>query len=138
VLAEVEPGVFSVEVECGSGTYVRSLAADLGTALGGGAHLRNLRRTVVGSFDATRDGVEPASPAFGNTAMLSPAEAMRDYPSLALTEAELTEIRHGRQIPTTLDAPVIGLHDENADLVGVAAATEGRLRPFTVFARTTD
>ena len=43
-------GVFRMTVECSSGTYVRSLAADLGAALGGGAHLRNLRRTAVGPF----------------------------------------------------------------------------------------
>jgi tRNA pseudouridine55 synthase len=137
VMAEVEPGVFSIEVECGSGTYVRSLAADLGTALGGGAHLRNLRRPVVGSFDATRDGVTPDDPRFGTAPMLSPAHALRDYPSLVLSEDELTEVRHGRQIPTTLTAPVVGLHDDNQELVGVAGASEGRLRPFTVFARTT-
>lgn len=45
-----EPLVFEVEVECSSGTYIRTLAADLGHALGGGAHLRNLRRTSVGPF----------------------------------------------------------------------------------------
>ena len=45
-----EPGVFRIEVDCSSGTYVRVLAADLGAALGGGAHLRNLRRTGIGSF----------------------------------------------------------------------------------------
>jgi tRNA pseudouridine55 synthase len=45
------PGsVLAIDVECGSGTYVRSLAADLGSLLGGGAHLRNLRRVAVGSF----------------------------------------------------------------------------------------
>lgn len=42
--------VLSIDVECSSGTYVRTLAADLGTALGGGAHLRNLRRLAVGNF----------------------------------------------------------------------------------------
>lgn len=47
---EGEPHVFTVEVSCSSGTYIRTLAADLGHALGGGAHLRNLRRTAVGSF----------------------------------------------------------------------------------------
>jgi tRNA pseudouridine55 synthase len=46
----VEPGVLPIEVECSSGTFVRTLAADLGTALGGGAHLRNLRRTRVGAL----------------------------------------------------------------------------------------
>ena len=42
--------VYEMAVECSSGTYVRTLAADLGAALGGGAHLRNLRRTAVGPF----------------------------------------------------------------------------------------
>ncbi len=42
--------VLSIDVECSSGTYVRSLAADLGTLLGGGAHLRRLRREAVGEF----------------------------------------------------------------------------------------
>ncbi len=46
--ATAEPGVYDVAVECSSGTYVRSLADDLGAALGGGAHLRRLRRTAVG------------------------------------------------------------------------------------------
>ena len=48
VVGFAEPGVLSVEVDCSSGTYVRTLAADLGRALGGGAHLRNLRRTAIG------------------------------------------------------------------------------------------
>jgi tRNA pseudouridine55 synthase len=75
------PGVFRLDVRCSSGTYVRALAADLGTALGGGAHLANLRRTAIGSFtfaDATpldRLGAEH---------VLSPAEAMRDYAALTV------------------------------------------------------
>ncbi|QXC62585.1 tRNA pseudouridine(55) synthase TruB [Aquihabitans sp. G128] len=53
---EVLPGpegddlVFTLAVSCSSGTYIRTLAADIGTALGGGAHLRTLRRTSVGPF----------------------------------------------------------------------------------------
>lgn len=47
---EGAPGVFTMAVAASSGTYVRTLAADIGTALGGGAHLRALRRTSVGSF----------------------------------------------------------------------------------------
>ncbi len=46
----VAPNVFAATVDCSTGTYIRSLAADLGTALGGGAHLRNLRRLSVGPF----------------------------------------------------------------------------------------
>jgi len=45
------PGILRAEVECSAGTYVRSLAADLGTALGGGAHLTSLRRVAVGPWE---------------------------------------------------------------------------------------
>lgn len=48
IVGQPEPGVLRIEVDCSGGTYVRTLAADLGRALGGGAHLRNLRRTAVG------------------------------------------------------------------------------------------
>jgi tRNA pseudouridine55 synthase len=75
VLPGLTPGVFRIDVECSSGTYVRVLAADLGTALGGGAHLRNLRRTRIGSFtvDDARlvDELTPA-------VVLTPAQALRD------------------------------------------------------------
>jgi tRNA pseudouridine55 synthase len=63
-----EAGVWQIEVECSAGTYVRSLAADLGTLLGGGAHLRRLRRTAVGDFT-----IEEAGPP--DSAELLPIEA---------------------------------------------------------------
>lgn len=47
-----------LRVTCGKGTYIRSLARDLGTALGSGAHLTSLRRTKVGPFDV-KDGLVP-------------------------------------------------------------------------------
>jgi tRNA pseudouridine55 synthase len=67
---EVGPGVVAVAVDCSSGTYVRTLAADLGAALGGGAHLRALRRTAVGPFDAS--GAAPVDEA----ALLPPVDAV--------------------------------------------------------------
>jgi tRNA pseudouridine55 synthase len=70
----VAPGVYPVEVVCSSGTYVRSLAADLGAALGGGAHLRALRRLAVGAFT-----IDEAVPLAGldPERLLRPAEALR-------------------------------------------------------------
>ena len=53
-----DPLVYRAFVDCSSGTYVRVLAADLGHALGGGAHLRKLRRTSVGAFTSP---MRPAS-----------------------------------------------------------------------------
>lgn len=47
---QLDDGVFGLTVECGSGTYIRTLGADIGTALGGGASLVSLRRTAVGPF----------------------------------------------------------------------------------------
>ena len=74
-----DPLVYRIEVECSSGTYIRSLAADLGTHLGGGAHLRNLRRTAIGSF--TVDAAHTID-TVSDEHVLPPATALRDYPSV--------------------------------------------------------
>ncbi len=73
----VEPGVYPIEVTCSAGTYVRSLAADLGAALGGGAHLRALRRLAVGPFT-----IEEAVPLeqLAPERLLPPDEALRGRP----------------------------------------------------------
>lgn len=80
-----DPLVYRVEVECSSGTYIRSLAADVGASLGGGGHLRNLRRTAIGSFTLTEARTIDA---IDDGALLPPADALRDYPSVVAT-AEL-------------------------------------------------
>ena len=79
--ADTDAGVYRIEVNCSSGTYIRSLAADIGSALGGGGHLRALRRTAIGSFS-----VDEARPV-GAPSLLSMAEALRDYPSVSIDEA---------------------------------------------------
>jgi tRNA pseudouridine55 synthase len=83
------PGVLRITVTCSSGTYVRVLAADLGRLLGGGAHLRNLRRTAVGSFTE-----EEATP-LGALALLVPSDALRDYPSVAVDDVTAAAVSHG-------------------------------------------
>jgi tRNA pseudouridine55 synthase len=89
----VAPGVFPVAVTCSSGTYVRSLAADLGAALGGGAHLRRLRRIAVGPF-----GSEEAVPleALSPEGLLPPVEALRGRPQAVVDEDMAALVRHGR------------------------------------------
>jgi len=88
----VEPGAFPIEVTCSSGTYVRSLAADLGTALGGGAHLRDLRRTAIGSFHETEAvPVEALDP----ERLLSPASALRDLESVTIPAGLVPVVGHG-------------------------------------------
>ena len=84
------PGVFTAVVECSSGTYVRTLAADLGTALGGGAHLRNLRRTAIGSFTVDQAGTVE------DPVVLTPAEALRDYPAVTVDDEFARLVANGR------------------------------------------
>ena len=88
-----EPGVLALRARCSSGTYVRTLAADLGRLLGGGAHLRNLRRTAIGSF-----GEADARPV-DEAVLLSPAEALRDYASVTVDAAGADRVQHGGLLP---------------------------------------
>jgi tRNA pseudouridine55 synthase len=85
--------VLAAEVECSSGTYVRTLAADLGRALGGGAHLRELRRTAIGSF--TLADAHPLGEV-GPDVVLRPAVALRDLPAVVATEDEAVAVGHGK------------------------------------------
>lgn len=91
-----DPGVFRLTVDCSSGTYVRTLAADLGAALGGGAHLRNLRRTAVGSF-----GLAEALPLDQLTVerLLTPAEAVRDLAAAQVDADVAGAVAHGKVLP---------------------------------------
>ncbi|HLH29064.1 MAG TPA: tRNA pseudouridine(55) synthase TruB [Acidimicrobiales bacterium] len=129
-----EPGVFAVEVECSPGTYVRVLAADLGASLGGGAHLRNLRRTAVGSFT-----VEDARPLDRLSAddVLSPVEALRDLELVVVDDEVVRHVARGLaldRIPlgVTGDGPW-GLVDAHDRLLAVYEATDtDRIRPAVV------
>ncbi len=90
VEATDDPLVLRIRVECSSGTYVRTLAADLGRLLGGGAHLTNLRRTACGSFD------EAEATAPDAVRLLSPLAALRDYPCVHVDAATAAMVRNGR------------------------------------------
>jgi tRNA pseudouridine55 synthase len=130
------PGVFRIEVECSSGTYIRVLAADLGTALGGGAHLRNLRRTSIGSF-AVEDArvVDELTPAV----VLTPAQALRDLDQVMVPLDVQQHVARGLpldRVPlgVTGDGPW-GLVDDRHRLLAVYEATEtDRIRPAVVLA----
>jgi tRNA pseudouridine55 synthase len=127
-------GVFRIEVECSSGTYIRVLAADLGVLLGGGAHLRNLRRTRIGSF-STEDArpVDELTPAV----VLLPAQALRDLDQVVVDDAVRTLVARGLaldRVPlgVTGDGPW-GLVDQGHRLLAVYEATEtDRIRPAVV------
>ncbi len=103
-LLEWAPPEAVIDVYCSSGTYVRSLAHDLGEALGCGAHLVGLRRTKSGRF-TLRDAVplRKLREAFENgnwyQYLIPAAEALSDWPAVELSQEQLDTIRHGHRIP---------------------------------------
>lgn len=99
VIPTEDPLVYRAAVECSSGTYVRVLAADLGAALGGGAHLRNLRRTSVGPF--TLADSKPLE----EVTVLPLTEAVRGFPCVRVDEEVEAAIRVGK----VLEAEALGV-----------------------------
>ena len=101
----------TIRVDCSSGTYVRSLAADLGTALGGCAHLGELRRLRVGSFGVdeahTLDEIEADPPAL----VVTPARRAARSRDVVVDGDQVRAIAHGatfaspRWFPTTRPGP---------------------------------
>lgn len=98
-------GGYPIEVTCSSGTYIRSLAADVGTALGGGAHLRDLRRTAIGSFTVEES---VSLEALSVERLLTPAEALRDLSAVTVAADVAADVAHGR----VLDLERLGVGGE--------------------------
>jgi tRNA pseudouridine55 synthase len=96
--------VLAIDVECSSGTYVRSLAADLGGTLGGGAHLRHLRRLAVGNFTVeealTLEQLEGATAVNRARHVLPAVEALRGMSRLHVSGELVAAVSHGKVLPT--------------------------------------
>ena len=103
-LLEWDPPEAVIDVFCSSGTYVRSLANDLGAELGCGAHLIGLRRTKSGRF-TLRDAVPllrlQDSFHVGDwyKYLIPAAEALGDWPMVELDADQVELVRHGHRIP---------------------------------------
>jgi len=85
-----DPMVIRATIRCGGGTYIRSLGADLGTALGGGAHIRTLRRHSSGPYSLDE------SCTLDDPVLLSVGDAVRALDVHVLTEAEIDDVLYGR------------------------------------------
>src|SRR5512137_2243042 len=101
---EWAPPEVVIDVHCSSGTYVRSLANDLGAALGCGAYLVGLRRTKSGRFslrEATPLRKLQESFHAGNwyQFLIPAAEALAEWPAIELNPDEVESVRHGHRIP---------------------------------------
>ncbi len=102
VTATGDPLCYDAVIECSSGTYVRVLAADLGHALGGGAHVGTLRRTAVGTY-----GIDEATP-LEDIVLRDMLDGIRGFPP-RVVDAELeARVRVG----AVLDRSTLGANGE--------------------------
>jgi tRNA pseudouridine55 synthase len=95
-----------LRVECGSGTYVRSLGRDLAAALGTAAVMSALQRTAIGSF-RLEDAIDPTALTRENwpERLLPPLRAVESLPRVCLTESEIRSIRAGQAIVREVSPP---------------------------------
>jgi tRNA pseudouridine55 synthase len=113
-----------IDIQCSSGTYVRSLIHDLGEKLGCGATLVGLRRTKNGRF-SLRDAVSlrRLQEAFVNgdwyRFLIPAAEALGDWYTVELTLDQVDQVRHGHRVPAVEDVPT--------DTIARAVSEEGEL-----------
>ena len=139
---EFAPGKYpevTFEVDCGSGTYIRTLADDLGRALGGFAHLTGLRRTRIGALrvaDAHRlDPLESIDPIEG--AVVSMRDVLlQELPEVRVDGGTALGVRNGRPLPADLaptsDVPFC-ITDDEERLLAVYSSDGVKSRPEVVF-----
>jgi tRNA pseudouridine55 synthase len=136
-LVQSEKDTLSFSLSCSKGTYIRSLAADLGAALGCGAHLLTLRRTACGSFTVGEAIPFSVLSIWGEgdiLPLLSPAQALRDYRALPVSSETAERLRHGQQdaLRTLPCAESIGetvrLLSADGELIAVAEWQQGHWR----------
>jgi tRNA pseudouridine55 synthase len=127
--------LLEVEVRCGKGTYVRSLARDLGERLGCGGLVQALRRRRVGPFTVEEAVPLDADADRALAALRPPAEALADLPKLTLDAGQVRRLRAGQAVPWPGgDGTEAAALDAAGALVAVVRRERGRLRPAKVMA----
>ena len=141
LLGRPDPDSADFVVDCGKGTYIRSLGRDLALALGTVGHLTALRRTAAGPFREEAAISLSKLEALGHSpallgALAPVATALDDIPAVALTEAQADRLRQGQPVPLTRDAPPPGSlmrADSGSRLVALVRWDGVALRPVRVF-----
>ena len=123
-----------LDVQCSKGTYVRTLAEDIGAALGCGAHLAALRRTGSGALDVrnavTLDALAGMSAPERDATLLPPDVLLADWPEWLLSADEAARFLTGlRRRVVAPDAPRVRVYGPERRVLGAAHITAGELIP---------
>jgi tRNA pseudouridine55 synthase len=135
VLSDWQPPYFTLDVTCSAGTYIRSLARDIGAALGVGAHLAALVRTASGAFaleDAIRLDVLLAADEWERY-IIDTRRALPHLPTRTVDAADTDALRHGRAIRGD-GAGLMLIYDESGTLIALVECADGACKPQKVFA----
>lgn len=131
---------FVVDVRCSKGTYVRTLAADIGERLGCGAHLAALRRTWIGALDVEQAHTLPVLEAMSVEArdamLLPPDSLLSDLVEARLDMTESTRLRHGQAIRWSgEEGSRLRAYDSERRFIGVCRQlADGWLQPLRLVA----
>jgi len=135
-LVEYAYPTLRLEIDCSSGTYIRSLGRDIARSLGTQAVMSALIRTAVGPFKLA-DAISPDNVTRESLAsQLKPARAAVSHLSaVPLDHVEVTELIHGRPIrrPITGLTPELAALDPRGELVAILTSRDGKLWPTRVF-----
>lgn len=126
-----------LRVACSSGTYIRSLAHDLGEALGCGGHATALRRTAVGDFVVTQ-AVPLADLTTDNwpVYLLAGETAVAHLPRLDLAADQTTALKNGQRPPRQTgqpQSPLLRAYDDTGQFIGIVTAHEEYLQARKIF-----
>ncbi len=131
-LVDCAPPRVVFDVRCSAGTYIRTLAQDIGAALGCGAHLTALTRTAAGGFSLAQAHTLAeleAHPAEVRQALLLPADCLVAHlPAVELAPAEAEALRQGRSAAHATAPGLVRVYAGQV-FVGLADAEVGRLTP---------
>ncbi|HEU4480575.1 MAG TPA: tRNA pseudouridine(55) synthase TruB [Actinomycetota bacterium] len=128
-----DPAEMTIDVRCSGGTYIRSLAGDIGEALGCGAHLSSLRRTEAGGF-GLEEAIAPEEVTPERVKPLS--EVVRDLPKVMVDEQAAALVANGRPLdPGDAGRGEVRAVMHGEDLLGVYRVEKGMLRAERVVPR---
>jgi tRNA pseudouridine55 synthase len=124
-----------LRVRCSKGTYIRSLAQDIGEALGCGAHLAALRRTASGRFRleqaASLDALAGLTAVQRNQRLLPLADLLADLPRAELDAASAARLRNGQTVPFAgLAEGLCGVYGPGGAVIGLGRSDGGGLHPL--------
>lgn len=139
-LIDWAPPLLTLDVECSAGTYIRSLAYDLGESLGVGAHLTALTRTASGVFtsSASIDLDAVCLDADWRRHLVTPQQALADYPAITLTSRAVDDLRYGRPVPDLAadEGALAFAYTAAGGLAAVVRGAAGLWHPYKVFLNT--